>query len=126
VISLGFAGLLGEQIRQLRSRISRHQLAAALALFGLALLPPLSLPPVIQWIGWVTASLVIVLFALQPKVLPACLFTRSFAWRYASFAMLLAALWNILAGPGLPNLALSLLALFASLLCWKRGQDNAG
>jgi hypothetical protein len=122
VISLGFAGLLGEQIRQLRSQLTKHQLAAAIALVGLVLLPPLSLPPVPQWFGWAAAILVIALFALQPKSLPQIIFSPKFAWRYASFAMLLAALWYLLAGPYLPYLLVGLAALFASLFSWKRSQ----
>ena len=144
VISLGFAGLLGEQIRQLHSRLkqdrgrapclgrieallrsNKHQLAAALALVGLVLLPPLSLPPVTQWIGWVAAGLVIALFAVRPKSFPSGIFTCRFAWQYASFSMLVAALWNLLAGPGVPYLILSLTALLASLLSWKRSQNTS-
>jgi hypothetical protein len=144
VISLGFAGLLGEQIRQLRSRLNqnkgksprfdrfeallrshKHQLAAVLALVGLVLLSPLSLPPVTQWISWTAASLVVALFAIRPKVLPTGMFTCRFAWQYASFSMLVAALWNLLAGPGLPYLVLGLVALFAALLSWKRSQTTS-
>jgi hypothetical protein len=125
IISLGFAGLLGEQIRQLRSHLTKRQLAAALALVGLVMLPPLSLPPVIQWLGWAAASLVIALFTFQPKVLPESIFSRRFAWQYACFAMLLAALWNLLAGPGLPYLIIFLAAIYAALLSWKRSRSAA-
>lgn len=125
VISLGFAGLLGEQIRQLRSQLNTDQLAAALALVGLVLLPPLSLPPVTQWIGWAAAGLVIILFALRPPILPEYIYTNRFAWRYASFAMVLAALWNLLAGPSFPRPVLTLTAVLASLLAWRRSQNHA-
>lgn len=143
LISLGFAGLLGEQIRQLHAhlnqnrvqrlsferleaqlRSNKHQLAAALALVGLVMLPPLSLPPVSQWIGWAAAGLVILLFSFRPKGLPAGLFTCRFAWRYAAFTMLLAALWSFLSGPDLPYIILSLIALLTALLSWRRSQTS--
>lgn len=120
IISLGFAGLLGEQIRQLRSHLSSHQLAAALALVGLVLLPPLSLPPLTQWLGLAAASLVIILFALQPKFIPDSFFSLRFAWQYASFSMLLAALWNFFASPGQSYLVFGVMALFAAFLAWSR------
>jgi hypothetical protein len=119
-ISLGFAGLLGDQIHQLRSHLNRHQVVAVLALIGLVWLPPLSLPPVPQWLGWAAATLVIILFALRPNILPSQIFTHQFAWRYASLSMLLAAIWDLLAGPALPYHFLSLFALFAAFLTWKR------
>lgn len=121
-ISLGFAGLLGDQIRQLRSHLTRHQVAAVLALLGLVWLPPLSLPPFQQWLGWAAATVVIVLFAARPNILPAEIFSCRFAWRYTSIAMLLAAVWDLLAGPALPYHFLSLCALVAAFLAWKRSQ----
>jgi hypothetical protein len=122
-ISLGFAGLLGELIRQLRSRLNKSQLAAAVALIGLVLLPPLSLPPVTQWIGWTAACLVIFSFAFRPQILPAKFFSPSFAWRYASFAMLLAALWNLVTGPSFPFIPISLSAILAAFFSWKRSKN---
>ncbi|MEN8240982.1 MAG: hypothetical protein ABFS17_03590 [Chloroflexota bacterium] len=122
-ISLGFAGLLGELIRQLRSRINKFQLAAALALIGLVLLPPLSLPPVTQWFGWAAAGLVILLFAYRPQIFPAKIFSEQFAWQYASFAMFLAAIWNLVTGPSFPFIPISISAALAAFLSWKRSQE---
>ena len=124
IISLGFAGLLGEQIRQLRAQLNKNQLAAALALVGLVLLPPLSLPPAAQWIGLAAASLVILLFALRPNILPAQIFSPSFAWRYTSFSMILAAVWNLVAGPSFPFLLVSTSAMLAAFFSWRRSQNS--
>ena len=123
LISLGFAGLLGELIRRLRSRLNTSQLAAAIALIGLVLLPPLSLPPVTQWLGWAAAALVIFLFAFRPQILPAKIFSEQFAWKYASIAMFLAAIWNLVTGPSFPFIPISISAALAAFLSWKRSQE---
>ena len=123
-ISLGFAGLLGEIIRRLRSRLNTAQLAAAFALIGLVLLPPLSLPPVTQWLGWAAAIMVILLFAFRPQILPAKIFSEQFAWQYASIAMFLAAIWNLATGPSFPFIPISVSAALAAFLSWKRSQES--
>ncbi|HKJ28302.1 MAG TPA: hypothetical protein VJ965_11735 [Anaerolineales bacterium] len=118
VITLGFAGLLGELIYRLREAI-QIRLAALAALFAsLVLFPPLSLPGVLNWLLWLLALVVVVLFALRPDPLPSLFLTRRFALRYASAAMLLSAIWNVWTWPSFPSSLLVVSALAAACLAW--------
>ncbi len=123
IITIGFAGLLGELIFHLRSQFTPRILAAAMLLAGLVWFPPLSLPLTLQWGLWVSSGVVILLFALRPQPLPNQLFSRQFAMRYASIAMLISALWDVLAGPAFPAHALAIAALLASLLAWLASEE---
>jgi len=117
-VTLGFAGLLGTQIYHLRNQVSSHQVAVAFAIGGLVMLPPLSLPPLSQWIGWLAATLVVVLFAFRPHIFPAQLWTLRFGFRYASLAMALIAIGILFSKVSLPAYFLCALAALAGALSW--------
>ena len=119
-INLGFAGLLGTLIYSLRSQANTRQVAAAIALGGLVMLPPLSLPPLSQWLSWLAAILVVVLFALRPAFIPSQIWTLRFAYRYIAITMALVALWGFSSGLIPPVYVLGVLALFAGALAWHR------
>jgi hypothetical protein len=121
--TLGFAGLLGTHIYHLRNRVNSHQVAVAFAIGGLVMLPPLSLPPLSQWIGWLAATLVVVLFALRPHILPPLLWTLRFGFRYASLAMILIAIGILCSKIAPPLYLLSVLALLAGGLSWFRSKS---
>ena len=126
MITLGFAGLLGELIHHLQIRRSAHKQngiqarLAGLSLFVsiLVLLFPLSLPGMANWLLWLAALVVIGIYALYRRSLPPSLLTRKFAFRYTSAAMLLAAWWNYSTGPSLPAYLLAISALLAALMAW--------
>ena len=120
-VQLGFAGVLGAQIYHLRAEINSRQVAAAFALVGLVVLPPLSMPAFIQWLGWLAATLVVVLFAIRPHFLPDQIWTLQFALRYAAFAMLVIAIWGIIGNLSSPLIILGLCASLAAVLAWNRG-----
>lgn len=134
IIDLGFAGLLGTHLYYLRAHAAHRRSAArsfphrarsialALLLGGFVLLPPLSFPPLPQWLGWLAALLVVALFAFRPKPLPARLWTLSFAFRYAALTMLLVALWGLLSGFTSPQALFTLAALLAAALAWHRSR----
>ena len=143
VITLGFAGLLGELIHHLRIRRSAaKQNGIQVRLAGmsvfisiLVLLFPLSLPGTANWLLWLAAVCVIAIYALHRRALPPRLLTRRFAWRYTSAAMLLSAWWNfstgtaLPAGTSLPATLLAVSALLAALLAWlesRRQQPSFG
>lgn len=126
MITLGFAGLLGELIYTLRVRRSaakRNGIQVRLAGMSvfvslLVLLFPLSLPGMANWLLWLAALAVIAAYSLHRRSLPPRLLTRKFAFRYTSAAMLLSAWWNFTAGPSLPANLLAASALVAALLAW--------
>jgi hypothetical protein len=119
-INLGFAGLLGTLIYYIRSQANSRQVAAAIALGGLVMLPPLSLPPLSQWFSWFAAILVVVLFALRPAFFPPQVWTLRFAYRYTALTMALVALWGFSTGLIPPLYVLGVLALLAGALAWHR------
>ena len=121
-VNLGFAGLLGSQIYRLRSQANSRQVAVALAISGLVMLPPLSLPPIPQSIGWLAATLVVVLFALRPNILPHQLWTLRFGFRYSCLAMILVAVWGLSVGFESPAFILGSFALLAAVLSWFRSR----
>lgn len=118
MITLGFAGFLGDLIYRLRERFSTSLVALCAFVLGMVIFPPLSLPTLMQRILWVAGTMVILAYALRPDSLPARLHTRRFALRYTAVAMLLSAIWYILSGPGFPAMVLSLCAGLAALLAW--------
>ena len=95
-------------------------MAVAVAIDGLVMLPPLSLPPLSQWIGWLAATLVVVLFALRPHIFPPHLWTLRFGFRYASLAMVLIAVGVLSLQIAPPLYLLSVLAVLAGALSWFR------
>ncbi len=121
LITLGFAGVLGDLIYRLRANLNLPMLVAALSTLFLVLFPPLSLPPAFQYAGWIGAVLVILVFALRPDNLPSTFFTRRFALRYAALIMLLSALWGIF-NATFPTNLLAAAALLAALLAWTRSE----
>ena len=123
-VLLGFAGVLGTQLYYLRAKLNSRQVAAALALSGLVMLPPLSLPILPQWIGWFAAFLVVVLFTLRPIILPSELWSLRFALGYNSLTMVLVALWGIASGfSSRPWIYLGGFAILAAFLSWHRRQN---
>lgn len=124
IITLGFAGLLGNLIRRLRQAL-QPKLAALTALLALLVLfPPLSLPGLLNWLLWLASLGVVLLFAVRPDSLPPSLHTRRFALRYASAAMLLSAWGNALYGPSFPACMIAAFALLAALLAWLESNER--
>ena len=122
LITLGFAGLVGNYIYHLRSSVNSHQVASAFAIYGLVLLPPLSLPPISQWISWLVATLVVVIFAVRPIILPQQLWTIKFAFRYTSLVMVFIAIWSLAGGYSHPVIILGGFAALAALLSYLRSK----
>ena len=122
LITIGFAGLVGNYIYHLRSSVNSHQVASAIGIYGLILLPSLSLPPVSQWISWLVATLVVVIFAIRPTIFPHQLWTIKFAFRYTSLVMVLIAIWSLTEGYSHPVIILGGLAALAALLSYFRSR----
>ncbi|MGD2026771.1 MAG: hypothetical protein PVI99_03065 [Anaerolineales bacterium] len=118
MITLGFAGLLGNLIYHLRERISPQLIALCALVLGMVILPPLSLPILLQRTLWGAGLIVILAYAVRPSTLPANLHTRRFAMRYTAVAMVLSAIWNILSGPSFPAMVLAAFACLAALMAW--------
>jgi hypothetical protein len=119
-IQLGFSGVLGAQLYHLRSQFNSRQVAAAIAVGVPVMLSPLSMPALLQWLGWLAAILVVVLFALRPNHRFAPILTWRFAWRYAALVMALVALWSLFNGITSPLFILSGFAILAGGMAWHR------
>lgn len=119
IITLGFAGLLGDLLFQLRSR--RHAATGFLALLigSLVFFPPLSLPHIPRAVLWTAALTVILLFTARPNRLPQVLLSQRFILRYACLGLVTTALWYLSVGQSLLMSALAISALFAALLSWR-------
>ena len=118
IITLGFAGLLGDLIYRLRERISPQLIALCTLVLGMVIFPPLSLPLLLQRTLWGAGVIVIIAYAVRPGTLPENLHTRRFAMRYIAVAMVFSATWNILSGPSFPAMVLAVFACLAALMAW--------
>ena len=119
-IQLGFSGVLGAQLFRLRSEFNSRQVAAAIAVGVPVMLSPLSMPALLQWLGWLAAILVVVFFALRPDHRFAGVWSWRFAWRYAALVMALVTLWSLSKGVSSPLFVLSGFAVLAGGMAWHR------
>ena len=118
-VQLGFAGVFAIMLTYLRSTYNNRQMAAAGTLGGLVLLSPLSMPTFVQWLAWIAAILVVVLY-LWPGLLPVQFYFLPNVWRYAAVSMLLIAVWGAAHGSLLT--VISLFALLAAYSAWCQSQ----
>lgn len=118
VITLGFAGLLGELSFRLRERLSTPLAALAILAFGMVVLPPLSLPGMLPWLLWLSGFIVFIIYSLRPNQLPEQLLSRRFALRYIAIAMVFCVAWNLLTHAGFPALLMATFAGMTALMAW--------
>ncbi|MCB2179676.1 hypothetical protein KQH54_00990 [bacterium] len=119
VITIGFAGLLGELSYRLRKNLSFSILGLSILVFGMVVLPPLSLPGIMSWLLWASGFFVFLLYSLRPQALPQSWVTRRFAMRYIALSMVLCAVWNLLTSAGFPALLLATFAATTGLMAWQ-------
>ena len=123
IITLGFAGILGDLFFQLRSRKDAASGFLALVISSLVFSPPLSLPLIPRSILWAVALIVILIFAARPERLPAALLSQRFILRYACLAMVATALWYLSVEQSLLMFVLAFSAMLAALFSWRVSQQ---
>lgn len=119
LITVGFAGLLGELSYRLRKRLSTPLAVLSILVFGMVVLPPLSLPGILPWLLWVSGLSVFILYFFRPTPLPQKFLTRRFAMRFIALTMVLCALWNLLTSAGFPAVLLATFAGAAAFMAWR-------
>jgi len=119
IITLGFAGILGDLFFQLRSRKDAVAGFLALLISSLVFFPPLSLPLIPRSVLWAAALIVTLIFAARPQRLPGTLFSQRFILRYACLAMVATALWYLSVGESPLMFVLAISAMLAALFSWR-------
>lgn len=118
LITVGFAGLLGELSYQLRKRLSTSIAVLSIPVLGMVILPPLSLPGILPWLLWISGFTVFILYFFRPAPLPQQLLTRRFAMRFIAITMVLCTLWNLQTDAGFPALLQAATAGATAIMAW--------
>ena len=119
IITLGFAGILGDLFFQLRSRKNAAAGFLVLLISSLVFFPPLSLPLIPRSVLWAASLIVTLLFAARPGQLPGALFSQRFILRYACLAMVTTALWYLSAEQSPLMFVLAISAMLAAVFSWR-------
>jgi hypothetical protein len=128
-IQLGFAGVLGALLNQLRGSSLRWKRLAGISLGALVFVPltlVLPFPAFWQCLLTLLALNLFVLYTLHPPAIPDWLWSPGFGWRYAGFVMGLILVWSLSDGHTPEVLLLGLLAALAGTLAWLRGVNFVG
>ena len=125
MVYLGFASLQGALIHWLRREVSKDSLFVAIAFSTLVFLPyslSLPLPPLTRAAAWVSALLLIVLFAARPATLPKWFWSPRFSLRYVAVAMSLILVWILINQISVWGLISGVVAALAGSLAWRRSR----
>ena len=123
-IQIGFAGLLGVLLSHLKGTGLRWKRLVGISLGALLFVPvTLALPMPAFWQCTVTllALNLMVIYTLRPPVIPDCLWSPEFGWRYAGFVMALILVWSLANERTPAAILLGLLAALAGAMAWLRG-----
>ena len=119
IITIGFAGILGDLFFQLHSRKNAAAGFLALLIGSLIFFPPLSLTLTPRTVLWAAALIVTLLYTARPDWLPVTLFSQRFILRYACLAMVTTALWYLSVEQSLLMFVLAISAMLAALYSWR-------
>ncbi|MDA1330615.1 MAG: hypothetical protein O3B43_06090 [Chloroflexi bacterium] len=120
-VQIGFAGLLGALVRQIRARQALTGRLFAIVLAGFLILAACFVLPVNGAMKVAILAASVLAASVTAWKLDWISENEDWVWLYVSTAMGLILVWSIAEAEPLPAVSISLAAALAALLAWRRG-----